>query len=32
MTTLLEQVAADEGGWTVSPVMQLKNLQMAQIL
>jgi hypothetical protein len=32
MTTLLEQAAADEGGWTVSPVMQLKNLQMAQIL
>ena len=25
MTTLLEQAAADEGGWTVSPVMQLKN-------
>ena len=32
MTTLLEQAAADEGGWTVSPVHQLKNLQMAKIL
>ena len=32
MTTLLEQAAADEGGWTVGPVQQLKNMQMAQIL
>ena len=32
MTTLLEQAAADEGSWTVSPAMQLKNLQMATIL
>ena len=32
MTTLLEQAAADEGGWAVGPVQQLKNLQLAQIL
>ena len=29
MTTLLEQAAADEGGWTVGQVMQLENLQLA---
>ena len=32
MTTLLEQAAADESGWSVSPVMQLKNLSMATVL
>ena len=32
MTTLLEQAAADEGGWTVNPVQQPKNLSKAQIL
>ena len=32
MTTLLEQAAADEGGWTVGQAMQLQNFQLATAL